>query len=71
MRKIILTALAASLVAASTVQMAAAAEHHHGRRADRAPTSQKFRDVNDCTAWPSTAWPSTAESKFLLYHTVN
>jgi uncharacterized membrane protein len=71
MRKIILTALGASLVAASTVQMAAAAEHHHGRRADRAPTSQKFRNANDCTAWRSTAWPSTAESEFLLYHTVN
>ena len=66
MRKIILAALGASLIAASTVQMAAAAEHHQGRRDGRAPTCQKFRNAND-----STAWPSTAESKFLLYHTVN
>jgi uncharacterized membrane protein len=71
MRKVILTALGASLIAASTVQMAAAAEHYHGRKANRALTSQKFRNANDCKAWPSTAWPSTAESKFLLYHTVN
>ena len=75
MRKVILTALGASLIAASTVQMAAAADHH-GRKANRALTSQKFRNANDCTAWPSTVWPSTAwpsnaESKFLLYHTVN
>jgi hypothetical protein len=66
MRKTILAALGASLMAASSVQMAAAAEHHHGRRADRAPTCQKLRNGNDFTAWPS-----TAESKFLLYHTVN
>lgn len=66
MRKIILAALGASLIAASTVQMAAAAEHHQGRRAGRAPTCQKFRNANE-----STAWPSTAESEFLLYHTVN
>ncbi len=66
MRKIMLAALGASLMAASTVQMAAAAEHRHGGRAARAPTCQKFRSAND-----STAWPSTAESKFLLYHTVN
>ena len=66
MRKIILAALGASLIAASTVQMATAAEHHPGRRADRAPTCQKFRNASD-----SAAWPSTAESKFLLYHTVN
>jgi cysteine synthase len=66
MRKKILAALGASLIVASTVQMAAAAEHQHGRKADRASTCQKFRNAND-----STAWPSTAESKFLLYHTVN
>ena len=66
MRKIILATLGASLIAALTVQMAAAAEHHHGRRADWAPTCQKFRNAND-----SAAWPSTAESTFLLYHTVN
>ena len=66
MRKIILAALSASLIAASTVQMAAATEHRHERRAGWAPTCQKFRNAND-----STAWPSTAESKFLLYHTVN
>jgi hypothetical protein len=66
MRKIILAALGASLIAASTVQMAAAAEHRHERWADRAPTCQKFRNASD-----SGAWPSTAESKFLLYHTVN
>jgi hypothetical protein len=66
MRKTILAVLGASLIAASSVQMAAAAEHHHGRRADRAPTCQKFHNAND-----STAWPSTAQSKFLLYHTVN
>jgi len=66
MRKIILATLGASLIAASSVQMAAAAEHRHGGTADRAPTCQKFRNASD-----SAAWPSTAQSKFLLYHTVN
>jgi hypothetical protein len=50
MRKIILSALGALLIAASTVQMAAAAEHHYRRKADQAPTSQKFRSANGSLA---------------------
>jgi predicted phage tail protein len=59
MRKIILTALGASLIAASTMQMAIAAEHHDGRKADRVSTSQQFRNANDSLAWPARlAWSS-------------
>jgi hypothetical protein len=50
MRKIVLTALGASLIAASTLQIAAAAEHHDGRKADRETTSQKFRNANGSLA---------------------
>jgi hypothetical protein len=53
MRKIILTALGASLMAASTVQIAAAAERHYGPKADRATTSQKFRNANSSLARPA------------------
>ena len=63
MRKIILTALGASLIAASTVQIAAAAEHHYGRKADRATTSQKFRNANGSLAWPTQSrWSSEYSS---------
>jgi hypothetical protein len=51
MRKIILTALGASLIATSTMQMAVAAEYHHGRKSDRVSTSQQF--ANDSLAWPA------------------
>jgi len=50
MRKIILTVVGASLIAASTIQMAAAAGHHT-HKADRAPTSQQFRNANNSADW--------------------
>ena len=53
MRKIIVTALGASLIAASTVQMAAAAKHHQGGKADRVSTSQPFRDANGSLIRPA------------------
>ncbi|MEA2830118.1 MAG: hypothetical protein QOF22_866 [Bradyrhizobium sp.] len=66
MRKIIVTALAASLMA-SSVQMAAAAErHHHARKIVRAPISQQFRNANN---WLPRG--SAEDSDFLLYHTGN
>jgi hypothetical protein len=59
MRKIILTALGVWLIAASTVQIAVAAEHHYGRKADRATTSQKFRNANGSLARPARSdWSS-------------
>jgi len=63
MRKMVLTALGASLIAASTVQIAAAAEHHDGRKADRATTSQKFRNANGSLARPAQSdWSSDHRS---------
>jgi hypothetical protein len=63
MRKIILTALGASLIAASTVQIAAAAEHHYGRKGDRATTSQKFRNADGSLAWRARSdWSSDHRS---------
>jgi len=53
MRKIIVIALGVSLIAASTVQIAAAATHHQGGKADRAPTSQPFRDANGSLIRPA------------------
>ena len=49
MRKIILTALAAALMAASTAPMAVAAERQHVRKADRA-VSDQFRNANNALA---------------------
>jgi hypothetical protein len=66
MRKIIVTALAASLMA-STVQMAAAAErHHHAGKIVRAPISQQFRNANNWLPWGSEEDP-----EFLLHHPGN
>jgi hypothetical protein len=53
MKKIILTALAASLIAASTATMAAAAERHHAHKVYRATASEGFRNANNAIAWPA------------------
>ena len=57
MRKTILGALGAILVAASLMQTAVAAEQRHVRYADRAPVSasQQFRNANNQVAMPSIA----------------
>jgi hypothetical protein len=60
MRKIILTTLAAALMAASAAPMAIAAERHHVRKVDRAPVSDQFRNANNALAWP--AQPDSAYS---------
>jgi len=54
MRKTLLTATAALLIAASTAQIAMAAETHHARRA-HATTSQQFRNANNAVAAPATS----------------
>jgi hypothetical protein len=46
MRKTILTILGLSLITALTVPMADAAERHPTRNADRAATSEQFRNSN-------------------------
>ncbi len=46
MRKTILTALAASLIAASTAQAAVASEHHHGRTKSRVVATEQLRNSN-------------------------
>ena len=53
MRKIIVTAFGAALVAASTAQMAAASEPHHVRKIERAITSEPFRNANNAVASPA------------------
>jgi hypothetical protein len=53
MRKIIVTALAAVLMAASTAQMAAASEPHHVRKVERTITSEPFRNANNAIAVPA------------------
>jgi hypothetical protein len=53
MRNLILTVLAASLMAASTVQMASAAEHRHASKLERAAVSQQFRNANNAVASPA------------------
>jgi hypothetical protein len=56
MRRPILTALGAVLVAAASLQIAAAAEHHHVRhihKEDRAVITQQFRRANDSVISPS------------------
>jgi hypothetical protein len=50
MRKIVLTALAAALMAASAAPMAVAAERHHPRQVDRAAVSDQFRNANNAVA---------------------
>jgi hypothetical protein len=61
MRKMILAALGASLIAASTVQIAAAAEHHDGRKAERATTRQEFRNDEFRNAYGSWAQPAQSD----------
>ena len=50
MRKMILAAMSAALIATSTVQIAAAGEHRHTRKADRAPISEQARNANNSIA---------------------
>jgi hypothetical protein len=57
MKKIILTAVGAALIAMSSVQIAAATEHHQARKV-RAPVSEQFRNANNSVAWPTES-PST------------
>jgi hypothetical protein len=53
MRRIILTILAASLMAASAAPLASAAEHHHARKISRAPVSEQFRNANNAVPAPA------------------
>jgi Ni/Co efflux regulator RcnB len=53
MRKIILTALGAALMAASTAQAAAAAQHHHARKVERAISAERFRNAHDAATSPA------------------
>ena len=57
MRKIILTTLAAALMAASAAPVAVAAERHHARKVDRTPVSDQFRNANNALATPALARP--------------
>jgi hypothetical protein len=59
MRKTILTAVGAALIAASAMQAAAATEHHRSHRAERAPvsTTEQFRDSN-------AAWPTASDGQY-------
>jgi cysteine synthase len=64
MRKILLTALGAALIAASSAQVAAASETHHARRAIHARNAAQtqmapqFRNANNAVVWPSPSEPS-------------
>jgi hypothetical protein len=53
MRKIIVTAFGAALIAASTAQMAAASQPHHARKAERTMASEPFRNANNAIATPA------------------
>lgn len=53
MRKIILTAFGAALIAASSMQVAAAVGHHRSHRAERAPVSTAGQFRNSNAAWPA------------------
>ena len=58
MRKTLLTAIGALLIAASTAQIATAAETHHARKAQvtsHVTTSQQFRNANNSVARPATS----------------
>lgn len=46
MRRTILTALAASLIAASTAQAVVASEHHHARTKSRTVATEQLRNSN-------------------------
>lgn len=52
MRKPLLTAFAALIIAASTAQFASAAQTHRARKA-QATTSQQFRNANNSVAAPA------------------
>jgi hypothetical protein len=52
MRKTILAALAASLIAGLTAQVAVASEHHHGRTKSRAVATEQLRNSNAYYAAP-------------------
>jgi hypothetical protein len=54
MKKIILTAVGAALIAMSSAQFASAGEHHHARKA-QAGASEQFRNANNAIAWPTQA----------------
>jgi nucleoside-specific outer membrane channel protein Tsx len=58
MRKTILAALGAALIAVSAVQTSAAAERHHARKADRAAANEQLRLANNAVpATAQTGWP--------------
>jgi cysteine synthase len=57
MKTIMLSLVAASLMAASTVSMAAASERHHVK-AHRAVVSDQFRNANNAIAWPIQTEPN-------------
>jgi cysteine synthase len=52
MRKIVLTAVGAALIAVSSAQIAAASERYHVRK-EQAPASEQFRNSNNSIAWPT------------------
>ena len=53
MKTIMLTLVAALLMAVSTVSMAAASERHHVPKAHRAVVNDQFRNANNAIAWPT------------------
>lgn len=57
MRKILLTAVGALLIAASTAQLASAAESRHVYKA-HVTTNRQFRNANDAIAAPATSSPN-------------
>lgn len=65
MRKIVLSTLAAALIAASASQAFAAQKQHHTRKAPQA-TSEPFRDARNAVtqqtqpAWPYSGWSAPA-----------
>jgi hypothetical protein len=63
MRKIIVTAIGAALLAASSAQLAQASEHHAVRKVERSATSESFRNANNAVAAPAQAfWPYSGYS---------
>jgi hypothetical protein len=56
MRKIILAAFGAALVAASTAEVAAAAQHRHARKAERAISGEQFRNANNAASPAQPGW---------------
>jgi hypothetical protein len=53
MRKIVLTAVGAALIAMAGAQVASAAGRHQARHVTRAPTAEQFRNANNAVAWPT------------------